>query len=50
MALLKNAVKFKAAKKVSSKAVGDGALSTVVAVKAVKRSNERSRARRAGKK
>ncbi len=43
MSLLKSAVKYKAAKKVTDKALGDGIVSTVAATKIVKRSNERSR-------
>lgn len=50
MSLLKSAVKYKAAKKVTDKALGGGVLSTVAATKVVKRSNERSRNRRAGRK
>lgn len=50
MSLLKSAAKYKAAKKVTDKALGGGPLSTVAATKAVKRSNERSRKRRADKK
>lgn len=50
MGLLKSAVKYKGAKKVTNKAMGDGVLSSVVAAKAVKKSNERSKVRRAGKK
>lgn len=49
MSILKSAVKYKAAKKVTNKVVGDGLLSSVVAAKAVKKSNERSRQRRAGR-
>ncbi|WP_314064996.1 hypothetical protein [uncultured Vagococcus sp.] len=50
MSLLKSALKYKTAKKVTDKALGGGVLSTVAATKVVKRSNERSRSRRAGKK
>ena len=43
MSLLKSAVKYKVAKKVTDKALGDGIVSTVAATKIVKRRNERSR-------
>jgi|GEM_PF-1268586 len=46
MGLLKSAVKYKAAKKVTNKALGDGVLSSVVAANAVKKSNQRSNERR----
>jgi len=49
MSLLKTAVKYKVAKKVTSKALGDGALSTVAAAKIVKKSNERSKNRKLNK-
>lgn len=49
MGLLRSAVKYKAAKKVTDKALGDGALSTIAAAKVVKKSNQRSRDRRTGK-
>lgn len=49
MSLLKTAVKYKAAKKVTNKALGNGALSTVAAAKVVKNSNERSRNRKLNK-
>ncbi len=49
MSLLKSAVKFKAAKKVTGKTLGDGPLSTVAAVKLTKKSNERSKARKLSK-
>jgi len=49
MSLLKTAVKYKVAKKVTNKALGDGALSTVAAAKVVKKSNERSRNRKLNK-
>lgn len=42
MGLLRSAVKYKAAKKITNKALGDGVLSSVVAAKAVKKSNQRS--------
>lgn len=45
MSILKSAVKFKAAKKVTDKAVGGGAISTIAAAKVVSKSNERSRDR-----
>ena len=45
MSILKSAVKFKAAKKVTDKAVGGGAISTIAAGKIVSKSNERSRER-----
>jgi hypothetical protein len=50
MSLLRSAVKFKAAKKVTNKALGDGAISTIAAAKITKKSNERSNKRRAGRK
>lgn len=43
MSLLRSAVKYKAAKKVTDKALGEGVVSTVAATKLVKRSNERGR-------
>ena len=43
--LLKSAVNYKAAKKVTNKALGDGVLLSVVAAKAVKKSNQRSNER-----
>lgn len=49
MSLLKSAVKFKIAKKVIGKKLGDGPLSTVAAVKLTKKSNERSKARKPNK-
>jgi hypothetical protein len=49
MSLLKTAVKYKAAKKVTNKVMGKSALSTVVAAKVVKNSNERSRNRKLNK-
>lgn len=49
MGLLKSAVKYKGAKKVTDKVAGEGLLSSVVAAKAVKKSNQRSKARRSGK-
>lgn len=45
MSILKSAVKFKAAKRVTDKAVGGGAISTIAAAKIVGKSNERSRER-----
>ncbi|WP_175496520.1 hypothetical protein [Enterococcus casseliflavus] len=42
MGLLRSAVKYKAAKKITNKALGDGVLSSVVAAKAVKKRNQRS--------
>lgn len=50
MSLLRSAVKFKAAKKVTGTALGGGPLSTVAAVKLTRKSNERSKARRSNKK
>ena len=50
MSLLRSAVKFKAAKKVTNKALGDGAISTIAAAKITNKSNERSNKRRAGRK
>ncbi|WP_317914366.1 hypothetical protein [Carnobacterium maltaromaticum] len=49
MSLLKSAVKFKAAKKVTGKTLGDGPLATVAAVKLTKKSNERNKARKSSK-
>ena len=46
MSLLRSAVKFKAAKKVTNKALGDGVISTIAAAKITKKSNKR----RAGRK
>ncbi|OTN76853.1 hypothetical protein A5886_001932 [Enterococcus sp. 8G7_MSG3316] len=45
MSILKSAVKYKVAKKETSKVMGDGVLSSVVAAKAVKKSNQRSNQR-----
>ncbi|MBP1044250.1 hypothetical protein I6N95_24895 [Vagococcus sp. BWB3-3] len=50
MSILKSAVKYKAVKNVTDKAVGGGVISTVAATKIVKKSNEHSRKRRSGKK
>lgn len=49
MGLLKTAVKFKAAKKITNKAIGGGVLGTAAAVKMTKKSNQRARNRRLGK-
>lgn len=46
MSILKSAVKYKAAKKATDKVLGNGLLSSVVAAKTVKKSNERSRLRK----
>ena len=43
MSILKSAVKFKVAKKVTDKALGKNAVSTIAAAKITKRSNERRR-------
>ncbi|WP_202608666.1 hypothetical protein [Enterococcus mundtii] len=45
MSILKSAVKYKVAKKATDKVMGDGLLSSVVAAKAVKKSNQRSKQR-----
>ncbi|GEL79398.1 hypothetical protein [Enterococcus mundtii] len=45
MSILKSAVKYKGAKKATDKVMGDGLLSSVVAAKAVKKSNQRSKQR-----
>lgn len=50
MSILRSAVKYKAAKKVTDKAIGGGVVSTVAATKIVKKSNQRNRKRRSGKK
>lgn len=47
---MKNLIKYKVAKNVTSKVVGDGALSTVAAVRMVKNSNERNKKSRMGNK
>lgn len=46
MGLFKSAVKFKVAKKVTNKALGEGTISTIAAAKLTKKSNERSKTRR----
>lgn len=49
MSLLKSALKYKAAKTVTDKVVGKGAVSTIAAASMVKQSNQRGKAKRAKK-
>ncbi|MGM0217371.1 hypothetical protein [Enterococcus sp. AZ126] len=47
MSLLKSAVKYKTAKSVTNKVVGDGLLSSVIAADMVKKSNARGKRKKA---
>lgn len=49
MSLLKSAIKYKAAKTVTDKVVGKGAVSTIAAASIVKQSNQRGKEKRAKK-